>query len=93
MEQDGFDPHAWKYSMKWYPEAYQFCHIAEATELQRFEMWGQQIRFIKGDQLIVDNSFKFPVLAMQKSAKKANTVYLRPFSDPEGRMVIHAIQI
>jgi uncharacterized SAM-dependent methyltransferase len=92
-EEDGFDPYAWKYSMKWYPEAHQFCHIAEATELQRFEMMGQDMRFAKGSQLIIDNSFKFPVLAMQRSAQLANTEYLKPFSDPEGRMVIHAIQL
>ena len=91
--QNGFDPYAWKYSMQWYPEAHQFCHIAEATELQRFEMMGQDMRFAKGSQLIIDNSFKFPVLAMQRAAQKANTEYLKPFSDEEGRMVIHAIKL
>lgn len=90
-EQNGFDPYSWKYSMQWHPKAYQFCHIAEATELQRFEMMGQDIRFAKGSKLIIDNSFKFPVLAMQRAAQKANTAYLKPFSDDEGRMVIHAI--
>ena len=92
-EENGFDPYAWKYSMQWYPEAHQFCHIAEATELQRFEMMGQDMRFTKGSQLIIDNSFKFPVLAMQRATQKAHTEYLKPFSDPEGRMVIHAIQL
>ncbi len=92
-EQDGFDPYAWKYSMQWYPDAHQFCHIAEATELQRFDMMGQEMRFTKGSKLIIDNSFKFPVLAMQRAAQKANTKYLKPFSDSEGRMVIHAIQL
>ena len=92
-DQDGFDPYAWKYSMQWYPDAHQFCHIAEATALQRFEMLGQDMRFAKGSQLIVDNSFRFPVLAMQRASQKAKTDYLKPFSDPEGRMVIHAIQL
>lgn len=92
-EEDGFDPYAWKYSMKWYPDAHQFCHIAEATELQRFEMWGQEMRFAKGAQLVIDNSFKFPVLAMQRAAQKAKTKYLKPFSDHDGRMVVHAIQL
>lgn len=92
-EEDGFNPYAWKYEMKWYPESYQFCHIAEATELQRFELMGEEIRFPKGTQLIVDNSFKFPVLAMQRAAQMAKTDYLRPFSDPEDRMVIHALKL
>lgn len=92
-DEDGFDPYAWKYAMKWYPQAHQFCHIAQATELQRFNMMGKDIRFAKGSQLIIDSSFKFPVLAMQRSAQMANTEYLKPFSDNEGRMVIHAIQL
>ena len=79
--------------MKWWPEAYQFCHIAEATELQRFNFLGQDIRFPKGTQLIVDNSFRFPILAMQRAAQIANTEYLKPFSDEDGRMVIHAIKL
>lgn len=79
--------------MQWHPEAYQFCHIAETTELQRFVMMEKDIRLAKGSQLIIDNSFKFPVLAMQRAAQKAKTAYLKPFSDDEGRMVIHAIQL
>lgn len=92
-EEDGFNPYAWKYAMKWYPEAHQFCHIAEATELQRFEFMGEDIRFTKGTQLIIDNSFKFPALTMQRAAQMAGTEYLRPFSDDNGRMVIHALKL
>lgn len=92
FDQDGFNPYAWKYAMKWYPDSHQFCHIAEATELQRFDILGEDIRIPKGHQLIIDNSFKFPVLAMQKSAQLAGLEYLKPFSDDEGRMMIHAIR-
>ncbi len=92
QEEDGFDPYAWKYSMQWYPEAHQFCHIAESTALQRFSMYGEDFRFAKGDQLVIDNSFKFPVLSMQRAAQLAGAEYLKPFSDSDGRMVIHAIR-
>lgn len=92
-KEEGFDPYAWKYTMKWCPQSYQFCHIAEATELQIFELSGKYFRFPKGTQLVVDNSFKFPVLAMQRAAQLAKVKYLKPFSDDDGRMVIHAIQL
>jgi uncharacterized SAM-dependent methyltransferase len=92
-KEDGFDPYAWKYTMRWHPDAHQFCHIAEATELQRFEFLGEDIRFPKGTQLVIDNSFKFPILAMQRAAGLAKTKYLKPFSDKDGRMVIHSIQL
>lgn len=93
IDEDGFDPYAWKYTMKWCPDSYQFCHIAESTELQIFELSGKYFRFPKGTQLVVDNSFKFPVLAMQRAAQLAKVKYLKPFSDNDGRMVIHAIQL
>ncbi len=92
-DEEGFDPHAWKYSMAWYPDAHQFCHIAEATADQKFNMLGERIHFTKGAQFVVDNSFKFPILAMQRSAQIAKTEYLRPFVDREGRMAIHALKL
>lgn len=91
--QDGFDPYAWKYAMKWWPNAHQFCHLAEATEDQKFKMYGQTIQIKKGQQLVIDNSFKFPVLAMQRSAQLAKTNYLKPFFDTDRRMVIHSLQL
>lgn len=93
LEEEGFDPYAWKYVMKWCPDSYQFCHIVESTALQRFEISGRDIRIPKGTQLVTDNSFKFPILAMQRAAQMARTKYLKPFSDDDGRMVIHAIQL
>ena len=92
-DEAGFDPYAWKYSMAWYPDAHQFCHIAEATADQKFKILGDRINFPKGTQLVVDNSFKFPVLAMQRSAQMARTEYLRPFVDSDGRMAIHALKL
>jgi len=88
----GFNPYAWKYAMKWWPEAFQFCHIAEATENQYFQIKDRKFRIFKGDQFVVDNSFKFPVLAMQRAVQLAGAEYLKPFTDNEGRMVLHAIQ-
>lgn len=92
-DQTGFDPAAWKYSMAWWPESFQFCHIAEATEAQSFYMYGMKFDFPKGKQLVVDNSFKFPVLAMQRATQMAGANYLRPFADIDGRMVVHAVQL
>jgi uncharacterized SAM-dependent methyltransferase len=92
-DEEGFDPYAWKYSMAWYPDAHQFCHIAKSTTDQKFSMWGDRIHLPKGTQLVVDNSFKFPILAMQKSALLAGTEYLRPFTDRDGRMAIHALKL
>ncbi len=89
----GFNPDAWKYSMAWWPDSYQFCHLAEATHKQKFSMRGKEFEFEKGTQLVIDNSFKFPILAMQRSAQIAGTKYLRPFLDNEGRMVIHALKL
>ena len=91
--QDGFDPYAWKYAMKWWPNAHQFCHLAEATGDQSFKMYGQMLYIKKGQQLVIDNSFKFPVLAMQRSAQLAKTEYLKPFMDSDKRMVVHGIQL
>ncbi|MBN8520344.1 MAG: L-histidine N(alpha)-methyltransferase [Alphaproteobacteria bacterium] len=89
--EEGFNPYAWKYAMKWWPEAYQFCHIAEATENQYFQIKEKNFRIFKGDQFVVDNSFKFPVLAMQRAVQLANASYLKPFFDNDSCMVIHAI--
>jgi len=91
--EDGFDPSAWKYTMAWWPDAYQFCHIAEATKKQKFKMLGRIIELDKGHQLVVDNSFKFPMLAMQRAAQLAGAEYLKPFMDDEGRMAIHALKL
>jgi uncharacterized SAM-dependent methyltransferase len=92
-DQDGFNPFAWKYTMKWWPEAYQFCHIAEATKKQTFELLGHNFEFEAGTQLVVDNSFKFPVLAMQKAAQLAGTKYIKALPDNDHRMVSHVIEI
>jgi|GEM_PF-3557703 len=91
--EEDFNPSAWKYKMKWWPESYQFCHIAEATERQEFTFMGQCFVFEEGEQLVVDNSFKFPVLAMQRSAQLAKTRYVRAFSDKDNRMVSHLIEV
>lgn len=91
--EDGFNPDAWKYSMAWWPDAFQFCHIAEATEAQSFYLNGIRFDIPQGKQLVVDNSFKFPVLAMQKAASMAGSRYIQPFADKDGRMVVHAMQL
>jgi len=91
-DQAGFDPAAWKYSMRWWPDAFQFCHIAEATETQRFKLQGKEFYFPKGKQLVVDNSFKFPILAMQRAAQIAGAKYISSFADNDERMMIHALR-
>lgn len=92
-DEDGFNPSAWKYSMAWWPEAFQFCHICEATEAQSFSINGAWIDLPKGKQLVVDNSFKFPIIAMQRAAQLAGATYIQPFADEEGRMVVHVIRL
>lgn len=92
-EEKGFDPSAWKYSMAWWPDAFQFCHIAEATKDQNFYMNGISFDFPKGKQLVIDNSFKFPILAMQRATQIAGSRYIRAFSDSDGRMVVHALAL
>ncbi len=92
-DEEGFDPSAWKYSMAWWPDAFQFCHIAEATKDQSFYMNGIRFDFTKGKQLVVDNSFKFPVLAMQRAVQLAGGKYIKPFSDADSRMIVHAIAL
>jgi hypothetical protein len=56
-------------------------------------MRGRDFAFEKGDQLVIDNSFKFPVLAMQRSAQMTGTRYIKPFADKDGRMVIHGLEL
>jgi uncharacterized SAM-dependent methyltransferase len=89
----GFDPEGWKYAMSWWPESHQFCHLMEATSDQRFGLLGREFRFAAGDQLVIDNSFKLPVLAMQRAAQIAGSEYLCPFADQDGRMVVHALRL
>lgn len=89
----GYNPYAWKYAMKWWPDAYQFCHIAEATQEQHFNIMGNDITFTVGTQLVVDNSFKLPVIAMQRATQLSGCEFIRTFSDNEARMVIHAIRL
>jgi uncharacterized SAM-dependent methyltransferase len=79
--------------MKWWPNSYQFCHLAEVTKPQKFTMLGQAFEFAVGDQLVIDNSFKFPVLAMQRATQMAGSHYIRPFADNDGRMVVHALRL
>ncbi len=90
---NGFDPDGWKYAMKWWPDAYQFCHLAQATKDQEFKLLGKDFRFAAGDQLVIDNSFKFPVLAMQRATQIAGSHYIRPFADQDGRMIVHALAL
>ncbi len=92
-DEKGFDPDGWKYAMKWWPDAYQFCHLAEATKDQEFKLLGKQFSFAAGDQLVIDNSFKFPVLAMQRATQLAGSRYIRPFADQDGRMIVHALAL
>ena len=92
-DEDGFDPDGWKYAMKWWPAAHQFCHLAEVTKPQKFLMFGQSFEFAVGQQLVIDNSFKFPVLAMQRAAQIAGCNYLHPYADSDGRMVVHALAL
>jgi len=92
-QEEGFDPHGWKYAMKWWQNSYQFCHLAEVTKPQKFQMNGKTFEFVVGDQLVIDNSFKFPVLAMQRATQMAGSKYIRPFADSDGRMVVHALAL
>lgn len=92
-DEDGFNPNAWKYSMQWYPEAHQFCHFAEATKEQKFSMFGERMEIPQGKRLLIDNSFKFPVLSMQRASQIAGVEYLQPFVDKDKRMAIHALQL
>ncbi len=93
FDQPGFDPDAWRYAMAWFPKSYQFCHIAQALEDQSFYMFDEKIEIRTGDNFVIDNSFKFPVEAMQEAVQKAGKEYLKAFSDEDGRMVIHAIRL
>lgn len=92
-DQKGFDPKGWKYAMKWWPDAHQFCHLAEVTKPQNFTLLGKEFDFAVGDQLVIDNSFKFPVLAMQRATQMAGSKYIRPYADGDGRMVVHALKL
>lgn len=90
-DQDGFDAFGWKYEMKWWPESFQFCHIAEATTDHNFSMLGEKFYLPKGTQLIIDNSFKFPALAMMRAVQLAKCEYIKTFYDSGNRMAMHAI--
>lgn len=91
--EQGFNPDGWKYAMKWWPDAYQFCHLLEATRDQKFRLLGKDFSFAAGDQLVIDNSFKFPVLAMQRATQLAGSRYIRSFADQDGRMIVHALAL
>ncbi len=92
-DENGFDPNGWQYAMKWWSNSYQFCHLAEVTKPQKFQMLGKDFEFAVGDQLVIDNSFKFPVLAMQRATQLAGAEYIQPFADTDGRMVVHALKL
>jgi len=89
----GFIPTAWKYKMRWYPETYQFCHIAEATESQRFSTNSSYFTINKGDQFIIDNSFKFPVGVFQQAAIHAGYEPLASYLDDDKRMALHVLRV
>jgi L-histidine Nalpha-methyltransferase len=88
----GFKPDKWKYSMAWYPEGHQFCHIAECTQSQNFLLSGQRFTFQVGEQLVVDNSFKFPVEVFQHSARLAGFETVKSFLDDQDRMALHLLK-
>lgn len=92
-EQTGFKPEAWKYEMAWYPNSYQFCHIAEALTDQQFTMAGKEYSISKGEQFVVDNSFKFPVGILQQAALMAGYTPKASFLDDDKRMALHLLGI
>lgn len=92
-DQSGFKPDQWKYEMAWYPQSYQFCHIAEALEDQHFTLAGREYSISKGDQFVVDNSFKFPVGIFQQAALMAGYTVKASFLDDDRRMALHLLEI
>lgn len=91
--QSGFQPDKWRYAMCWYPKSYQFCHIAECKEDQTFQYMGQHFTFEKGEQLVVDNSFKFPVGIFQQAAIKAGYKPEASFLDDQKAMALHLLKV
>jgi hypothetical protein len=91
--EDGFDPYAWKHAMKLWPEAHQFCHLTEVTKPQKFQFLGKMFEFSTDDHLVIDNSFKFPLLAIQRAAQMAGSKYIRPFTDNDCCIVIHFLRL
>lgn len=92
-DQAGFKPDQWKYEMAWYAQSYQFCHIAEATEDQRFVLAGKEYTISKGEQFVVDNSFKFPVGIFQQAALMAGYTVKASFLDDDRRMALHLLEV
>jgi uncharacterized SAM-dependent methyltransferase len=91
--QAGFKPHDWKYEMAWYPESHQFCHIAEALSDQQFTLAGKDYSIARGEQFVVDNSFKFPVGILQQAALMAGYKPKASFLDDEKRMALHLLEV
>lgn len=92
-EQIGFKPEQWKYEMAWYPNSHQFCHIAEATADQNFKLAGKEYVITKGEQFVVDNSFKFPVGVFQQAALLAGYTVKASFLDDEKQMALHLLEV
>lgn len=92
-DQVGFKPEQWKYEMAWYPNSYQFCHISEALEDQHFTLAGREYSISKGEQFVVDNSFKFPVGIFQQAALMAGYNVKASFLDDDKRMALHLLEV
>lgn len=91
-DETGFKPEKWGYRMAWYPRSYQFCHIAEALEEQYFMLEGKEYFIAKGEQFVVDNSFKFPVGVFQHAAFRAGYMVEASFLDDDNRMALHVLK-
>ncbi len=92
-EQKGFTPDGWQYKMRWYPNSYQFCHIAQVIKRQVFWLDGKEFVFEEGEELVVDNSFKFPVGIFQQAAIRAGYEPLASYLDDDKRMALHVLRV
>lgn len=90
--EEGFMPDAWEYKMAWYPESYQFCHIAKSTADQSFYIGMQKFKIKKGDEFVVDNSYKFPAGVFQQASILAGYEPVASYQDSDKKMALHLLK-
>jgi L-histidine N-alpha-methyltransferase len=58
-----------------------------------FEIAGRRVRFARGERVRTEHCYKFDGARVAALARIAGVVPVRAWTDPEGRMDVHLLQV
>jgi uncharacterized SAM-dependent methyltransferase len=87
-----FKPQAWKYDPVWHAEKHLLAHTIKATADQTFMIDDELFQIRKGDEFILNTSYKYPVDLFREMTLKAGFETVETYMDDENRMAMHLLK-